>query len=140
MRALGALRFFSFERFFKCCSAGGVGGISEVIHIKSKPKTAVYSLFASLYDTMRKGCGTRHVVTSIHALGDHAQNAYRAFASLDNILHKDVEQGKLSQASMPLATMSRTLVFAALLFLYGLRVADAGLTHSISKTETQCNK
>ena len=35
----------------------------------------------------------------------HAQNTgiYRVFASLYNILRKDVEQEKLSQASMPLA-------------------------------------
>ena len=57
-----------------------------------------------------------------------------------NILRKDVEQGKLSQASLPLATMPKTLVFTAFMFLYGLGVADSGLTHFISETETQCNK
>ena len=62
------------------------------------------------------------------------------FASLYNILHKDVEQGKLSQASMPLATMPKTLVFTTFSFFYVLRIADSGLTRSISETETQCNK
>ena len=36
-------------------------------------------------------------------------------ASLYNILRKDVEQDTLSQASMPLAPMPKTLAFAALL-------------------------
>ena len=65
---------------------------------------------------------------------------FALFASLYNILHRDVEQGKLSQASMPLATMPKTLVFAAFSVLYVLRVADSGLTHSISQAETQCSK
>ena len=59
----------------------------------------------------------------------------QCFWSLYNILHMDVEQGKLSQASMPLATMSKTRVFTALLFLYGLPGCGSGLTHSISETE-----
>ena len=51
---------------------------------------------------------------------------------------KDVEQGTLSQASMPLATMpKKTTVFTALLFLCVLRVADSGLIHSISETKKQ---
>ena len=65
---------------------------------------------------------------------------FAVLSSLYNILHKDVEQGKLSQASVPLATMLKTLVCAVRLFLYGLRVADSGLTNSSSETETQCNK
>ena len=98
--------------------------------------------FASLYDTLRKGCGTGHVVTSVHAFRDHAQNIgiWNEFASLYNILRKDMEQGKLSQACMPLAAMPKTPIFTALLFLYVLRVADAGLTRSISETETQGTK
>ena len=60
----------------------------------------------------------------------------RVFSSLYNILHKDVEQGKLSQASMPLATRPKTLVFTAFLFLYVLRAAESGLTQSIPETET----
>ena len=38
---------------------------------------------------------------------------YLVFASLYSILHKDVEQAKLSQVSMPLASMPKTLVFTA---------------------------
>ena len=53
---------------------------------------------------------------------------------------KDVGQGKLSRAALPLATMPKTRAPIAFLFLYGLQVADSGLTHSISETETQCNK
>ena len=53
--------------------------------------------------------GTRHVVKSVHAVCDHAQSTgvYSVFAPLYNILRKDVKQGKLSQASMPLATMPK---------------------------------
>ena len=60
-------------------------------------------------------CGTGHVVTSVHASCDDAQNTgiYRVFASLYNTLCKNVEQDTLSQASMPVATMHRTLVFTA---------------------------
>ena len=55
-------------------------------------------------------------------------------------LYNNVDQGKLSQASMPLATMLRTLVFTAFLFLYVWEVADSGLSHSMSEIETQGNK
>ena len=50
-------------------------------------------------------CGAGHVVTSVHANCDDAQNTgiFHVFASLYNILRKDVEEEKLSQASMPLA-------------------------------------
>ena len=103
--------------------------------------TGIYSVLASVYNTLRKGCETRQVV---HVFGDHAESTgmCSVFASLHNILHTDVEQGKLSQASMPLATMPKTFVFfySALLFLHGLRVQDSGLINSISETETQCNK
>ena len=70
-----------------------------------------------------QGCGTRHVVTSVHAFCDHAQNTgtYSIFATLYNRLHKDVEQEKHSQASLPLATMPKTLVFTVFFFLYGLQ-------------------
>ena len=48
-----------------------------------------------------------------HSYCVHAQNTgiYSVFASLYNILHKDLEQENLSQASMPFATMPKTLVF-----------------------------
>ena len=57
-------------------------------------------------------CGTRRVVSSVHAFGDHAASTgiNSAFASLYNILCKDVQQDALSQASMPLATMPQALV------------------------------
>ena len=62
-----------------------------------------------------KESGTRKSVTSVHAFRDHAQNTgiYSVFASLYNILHKDLEQENLSQASMPSATMPKTLLFTA---------------------------
>ena len=53
-------------------------------------------------------CGAGHVVTSVHANCDDAQNTgiFHIFASLYNILRKDVEEEKLSQASMPLAAFN----------------------------------
>ena len=100
--------------------------------------TAIYGVIASLYSALRKGCGARRVITRVHAFATVPKTrVFTAFfSSFHNIPHKDVEQGKLSQASMPLATMPKTLVFTALLFLCVLRVADFGLTHSISETET----
>ena len=54
----------------------------------------------------------------VNAFGDHAQNTgiYSYFSSLYNILCKHVEQDTLSQASMPLATMPNTPIFAAFCF------------------------
>ena len=68
--------------------------------------------------------------TRCHKRPDHAHNTSMCsvLASLRNILHKDVEQGKLSQAPMPLATMPKILVFTAFLCLYVLRVADSGVS------------
>ena len=83
---------------------GGGGGDKNFIHTASMHKTLAFAVFSPLCDTAR-GCGTRHVVTSVHANSDDAQNTgiYRVFASLYNVLRKDVEEEKLSQASMPLA-------------------------------------
>ena len=55
----------------------------------------------------------------VTAFGDHAQEIgiYSIFASLYNILRKDVEQDTLSQAAKSLATMPKTLVFTAFLLL-----------------------
>ena len=67
------------------------------------PKTLVcLQHFCFFVQHTAQGCGARHVVTRIHAFGDHAQNTgiYSIFASLYNILRKDVEQDTLSQASM----------------------------------------
>ena len=54
-----------------------------------------------------------------HSYSVEAQNTdmYSVFASLYNTLRKDVEQNTLSQASMPFATMPKTLVFAVFLRL-----------------------
>ena len=46
---------------------------------------------------------------------DQCTGSYSLPASLYNILRKDVEQDTLSQASMPLATMPKALVFTAFL-------------------------
>ena len=99
---------------------GGVGGVGirRSFILCHAQNTGIYGVFACLYNTLRKGHGTRHVNTSIHAIHDHAQHIVICtfFASLYNILRKDVEQGKLSQASMPLATMPKTLVFTTFSF------------------------
>ena len=63
------------------------------------------------------------------AFGDHVKNTgiYTVFASLRNVLHKDVEQVKLSQASMPFgdhAQNCRNSGSYSALFIYRLRVAD----------------
>ena len=63
----------------------------------------------------RGGVGGGGDDNNVHvtAFGDHAQNTgiYRFFASLYNILRKDVEQDTLSQASMQLATTPKTFCF-----------------------------
>ena len=119
------------ERFFQVLfgwEMGELGGLGTSFILW--PCTRNWSLlcFRLFVQHTAQGCGTRHVVTSVHAFGDQARNTGMGtvFASLYDILHKDMEQGKLSQASMPLAT-------TAFLFLDGLWVADSGLTHSISE-------
>ena len=69
------------------------------------PKRWYMPRFCLVVQHTAQGCGAGHVVTSVHANCDDAQitGIYRVFASLYNILRKDVEQEKLSQASMPLA-------------------------------------
>ena len=113
-----------FVQVLFALGGGGGGHKNDTYCVHAPINSGIYSVFTSLYNTRRKGCGTRHVVTSVHAFGEHAQNnnICCAFASLYDILHKDEEQGRLSQASMPSATMSKALVFTALLFLYGLRI------------------
>ena len=71
------------------------------------PKHCIRSVFAPF----AQGCGTRHAIPSVHAFRDHAPNPgiYSVLAALCNILHKDVEQDHMPQASMPLATMPRKL-------------------------------
>ena len=82
-----------------------MGGDKSIPHIASMHKTLHTA----------QGCGTKHVATSVHANCDDAQSTgiCRAFASLYNIPRKDTEQDTLSQASMPIATMPKTLVFTA---------------------------
>ena len=95
-----------FPALFLCSALGG-GGDKNVIHIASMHKTLVFTAFSPLVQYSAQGAG--HVITSVHANCDDAQNTgiYCVFASLYNILLKDVEKEKLSQASM------RTLVFTA---------------------------
>ena len=58
-----------------------------------------------------RGGGEKNTLSQASMLFDAPNTGiYRLFASLYNILHKDVEQEKLSQASMPLATRPRTPV------------------------------
>ena len=101
----------AFGRFLRCCSIEGERG---------------------------GGGGDKNV---IHGASMPKAPVFTGFSPLCTThCAKDVEENALSQASMPLASMPKTLLFIALLFLYGLRVADSGLTNSISETETQCNK
>ena len=78
-----------FCRFFKPCagffsSVVWLGGRQRHSYCVHAQNTGIYSVFASLHNTLHKGCGTRHVVTSMHAFGDHAQNIgiYSVFVSL----------------------------------------------------------
>ena len=118
------LRHFLFPCGFGGGGGGwggwGWGGDKNIIHIASTPKTLVFTAFSQFVQPTVQGCGTRHVVTSVHAFCDHAQNTgvyaqkhwyLQHFRRLYNILRKDVEQEKHSQASLPLATMPKTLVF-----------------------------
>ena len=91
-------------------------GDKNVIHIACVPKTLVFTAFPPFCTTYR----TRKSITSAHAFRDHAQNTYLQrlcpkhwYLQRVNILHKEVEQENLSQASMPFATLPRTLVFTA---------------------------
>ena len=95
-------------------------------------KTQVFTVFSPVCTT--------HCAKDMEQ--DTLTQASMPFATMKSIgiWHKDVEQGKLSQASMPLATMPKTLVFTTFSVFYVLRIADSGLTRSISETETQCNK
>ena len=120
----------------------GWGGDKNIIHIASMPKTLVFTVFSSLCTTHcarmwnRTRCHKRPCVSRPCPKHWYLR---RLCVFLQHIA-QDVEQGKLTHASMLFATMPKTLVFKALLFLYGLRVADSGLTHSVSEAEAQCNK
>ena len=135
-----------FESFLQVLFGWGVGGcgwggIRTSFILRPCPKWYLHC-FRLLYNTLHKGCGTKHVVTSVHVFGDHAYSTgfCSSFASLNKMLHKFVEQGKLSKAFMPSVTMPKTVVFTEFLLLYGLWVANSGFTPSISETERQCNK
>ena len=135
--------FFRFlnllQVFFRCCSAAGVvRGVRTSFILCPCRKHWYLKCFRLFAQHTAQRMWKTHAVTSVHAFCDHAKNTaiYSACVSLYNILHEDVAQGKMSQASMPLKTMPRTLVLAALLFLYVLQVADSGLTSSVSETGT----
>ena len=75
----------------------------------------------------------------------HVENAgiYSAFASLYNILRKDVEQDTLAQASMPLATMPKTLTFTAFSLLcttYCARMWNKTRCHKRTCLSRPCQK
>ena len=99
------------------------------------PKTRIFTVFSSLCTTHCAKDVEQDTLSQASMPLMSSMPKTLVFAvlleSFYNMLHKDVERGKLSQASMPLATMPTTL-----LFLYRLRVADSGLTSSISETET----
>ena len=108
-----------FPSFFRCFLQFPVvrlwgGGDKNVIHTASMHKTLAFERFSPLVPA--QGCGTRHVVTSVHANSDDAQNTgiYRVFASSYDIPRNNAEQDTLLQASMPFATMPKTLVFSTI--------------------------
>ena len=92
--ARGALHFFRCLNLLKTFS--GVvraGGIRTSFILHPCPEQWYLQCFRLFVHTLRKGCGTRHVVTGVHALGGHAQKKLVftvVFASLYNILRKDV--------------------------------------------------
>ena len=69
-----------------------------LLPLATMPKTLEFTAFLFFLQHTAQGCGARHVVTGIHAFGDHVQNTgiYSIFASLYNIPRKDVEQDTLS--------------------------------------------
>ena len=100
---------------FRLWGGGVGGGVKNVIHIACMPKKHWYlPRFRLFVQHTAQGCGTRHVLTRVHANFDDAQNTgiYRVFASLYDIPRNNAEQDTLSQASMPVATMPKTLVFS----------------------------
>ena len=119
-----------------------MAGDKRGIHSASMPKILVFTVLSPLCTThCAKDVEQDTLSQASMPLATMPKTLVLAvFLSLYNIPHTDVEQGNLSQASMPLATMPKTLIFTLFLFLYGLRVADCGLTNSISETESQCNK
>ena len=92
------------------------GGIRTSFILRLCPRPWHLQRFHPFVQHTAQGCGTRHIVASVHAFGDHAQNTgiYSVFITLYNILRKDVEQDTLSQASMLLANMPKALVFTAI--------------------------
>ena len=85
---------------------GGVGGIRTSYSCCVHAQTAgTYSAFAFLYNILSQGFGTRLGVTSIHARGDHAQNAGISCISpfCTTYVRKDVEQDSVSQVTSILA-------------------------------------
>ena len=69
---------------------------------------------SQLYATAARGAGNNHVIRMAMPRHWKLPRCCMVFASLHNILHKEVEQDTLSQVSMPLANMPTTLVFAHL--------------------------
>ena len=73
--ARGALHFFRCLNLLKPFS--GVvraGGIRTSFILHPCPEQWYLQCFRLFVHTLRKGCGTRHVVTGVHAFGGHAQN------------------------------------------------------------------
>ena len=108
---------------------GGRAGVGEVgsFILRPCPKHRHLQCFRLFVPRAEQRMRNNTRASSVHAFRDHAQNTgiHSAFVSLYSILHKDVEQGKQSQASMPLTTMPKTLLSIPFLFLYV--VAGCGL-------------
>ena len=112
--------FAGFVQLSFDCGDGGFGwGVNNVIHIAPMPETLVFTVFCVFvqHTSQRMWNKTRCHKRPCLSRPCPKHRYLKLFASLHNILHKDVEQGKLLQASMPLATMPKILVFTAFLFL-----------------------
>ena len=95
--------------FFSSCmdifpvGVGGGGDRNVTFILRPCPKHWYLQHLCCFVQYTAQGCGGRNVVASIHACGDHAQNAgiYSDVALLSflyNTLCEDVEQDTLSQA------------------------------------------
>ena len=105
----GGIRTLVFTAFSPLCTThcarmwNKTRGHKRPCQIRRCPKHWYLLRFCLVVRHTAQQCGAGRVVTSVHANCDDAQNTgiFHVFASLYNILRKDVEEEKLSQASMP---------------------------------------
>ena len=115
---------------------GGVGewgGIRTSFILRPCPKHR-YLQRLRLFVQQMQGCGTRKSVTGVHAFCDHAQNIgiYSHFASLHNMLRKDVEQEVGTEA---ISVLHSYAVLSA--FVQGTLILPAGECQDRKKVEAE---